>query len=259
MREPLSTDSGNVLRMQDASSLHHWFRFEPGTDTALAFASVPLMWAVFWTNARYGTEDPLVFVLVFMLFGNLGLNVLGPAWYVLRVRGEPLSELGMTLDRWWLSLAISLGTAAWSHGELMRVAASAGLEGDALLAHIVFNGLVFWEVFFVFGWLQLRFERAFGIAPGIVLAALGFAAYHLGTFPFDGVVGLAGFGLVFGCLFRVTRSVLALIPFAWAMTSGIGTIQGGFIANWPAVGAYIIVVAIQLGGIAWFARRRSGA
>lgn len=241
--------------MQDASALHRWLRLEPGLDTVLAFASVLLMWAVFWTNAHYGTENPLVLVLVFMLFGNLALNVLGPAWYILRVRGEPLSELGMTLDRWWLSLAISLGTAGWSYSELVRVAANAGLEGNSLLAHVVFNGLVFWEVFFVFGWLQLRFERAFGIAPGIVLAALSFAAYHVGTFPFDGVVGLAGFGLVFACLFRITRSVLTLIPFAWAVTSGIGTIQGGFIANWPAVGGYVVVVTIQLVGIAWLARR----
>lgn len=241
--------------MRKSSAPHPWFRFDPGVDTALAFASVPVMWAVFWANAHYGTEDPLVLVLVFMIFGNLALNVIGPAWYVLRVRGEPLAELGMTLDRWWLSLAISLGIAVWSHGELARVAGEAGLTGNALVAHVVFNGLVFWEVFFVYGWLQLRFERAFGIAPAIVLAALGFAAYHLGTYPLEGVLGLAGFGLGFGCLFRLTRSVLALIPFAWAVTCSIGTIQGGFIANWPAVGAYVIIVAIQLTAIALLARR----
>ena len=95
------------------------FRWDPGPDTALAAVSIPTMLAVFYTNAHYGTSNPWVLGLVFVLFGNLFLNVLGPAWYVLRVRGDPLSELGLTLDRWWLSLAISLGIAIYSVPELL--------------------------------------------------------------------------------------------------------------------------------------------
>ena len=64
----LATLGPIVLLMHDASALHRWLHFEPGSDTVLAFASVLLMWAVFWTNAHYGTENPLILVLVFMLF-----------------------------------------------------------------------------------------------------------------------------------------------------------------------------------------------
>jgi len=213
------------------------------------------MWGVFYLNARYAEAHRAVSVVLFMLFGNLGINVLGPAWYVVRVRGEPISEIGLSLRHWWLSLAISFFVAAFSWPELLRVAGEAQLRGDALARQVLFNGLVFWEVFFVFGWLQLRFERAFGIVPAIGLAALGFATYHVGTLPLEGVIGLAGFGVMFATLFRVTRSVLSLIPFAWAITSSIGTIRANFLATWNAVGAYAVVLAIQLSGLAWIARK----
>ena len=56
-----------------------------------------------------------------------------------------------------------------------------------------------WEPFFVYGWLQLRFERAFGVIPGIALAAVCFGAYHIGTFPLSGVVTLLGLGVFLAC------------------------------------------------------------
>ena len=72
------------------------------------------MWGVFYLNARYAEAHRAVSVVLFMLFGNLGINVLGPAWYVVRVRGEPISEIGLSLRHWWLSLAISFFVAAFS-------------------------------------------------------------------------------------------------------------------------------------------------
>lgn len=39
------------------------------------------------------------------------------------------------------------------------------------------------EPLFVFGWLQLRFEKDWGVLPGILLAALGYALYHVGYMP----------------------------------------------------------------------------
>ena len=55
--------------------------------------------------------------------------------------------------------------------------------GDVdLLPHLIFNGLVLWEVLFVYGWLQLRFEKAFGYILAPILSALCFCFYHVGSF-----------------------------------------------------------------------------
>ena len=62
-----------------------------------------------------------------------------------------------------------------------------GFDGDPL-PNIAYNAIAFWEPLFVFGWLQLRFERAFGIIAGILMAALSFAAYHIGSFPMEALI-----------------------------------------------------------------------
>ena len=235
-----------------------WFCWNPGVDTMLALASVAAMNVIFYVNAKYAETHPLVFLLLFVLVGNLGLNTLGPAWYVLRIRRERAAELGLTAVRWPLSIAVSLAIALWSWPGLLRVASDAGLDEAAIVRQVAFNALVFWEVFFVFGWLQLRFERAFGILPAIPLASLGFAAYHFGTFPTEGLIELFQVGLVFAIAFRITRSVLALIPIAWSVVSSIGTIPAGFLATWEAVCLYVVLVGIQVAGLALLIRSSGG-
>ncbi len=238
------------------------FRWDPGFDTLLAGLSVLLMLFVFYTNAldaRDGGSNPFVFLGLFVLFGNIVLNVLAPAWYVLHVRGEPISELGLTLRRWWLSLGISVGVAAMAWPELLRVSEEAQLDNPAIVRQIILNGLILWEVFFVFGWLQLRFERAFGVIPAIVLASVSSAAYHIGSLPWEVLIDIAGYGLIYAALFRITRSILTMIPIAWAFVASIGSIHGGFLASSEAIGVYFIVVVIQLSGLAWLARTSRSA
>jgi hypothetical protein len=111
-----------------------------------------------------------------------------------------------------------------------------------------------WEPFFVYGWLQLRFERAFGVIPGIALAAVCFGAYHIGTFPLSGVVTLLGLGVFFGVLFRATGgNLLALWPLTWAVTSSIGVLEGGF--GWSDVATYALLLIVQVVLIALAVRK----
>ena len=114
-----------------------------------------------------------------------------------------------------------------------------------------------WEVIFVCGWLQLRFERAFGVIPAIVLASLSSAAYHIGSSPWEVLIDIAGFGVFYAALFRLTGSMLTMIPIAWVFVASIRSIQGDFLASSGAIGIYAIVVVIQLSGLAWLARTES--
>jgi CAAX prenyl protease-like protein len=125
-----------------------------------------------------------------------------------------------------------------------------------LAPHLPVNALAPWEPFFVFGWLQLRFERAFGVLPGVFLAALCFGAYHLGTFPPPAVLSLVGFGLLYAALFRAIGSnLLVLWPLVWPVGSGIGTPQGGFAFGWASVPGAVVLLLAQAAGIMVFARR----
>jgi membrane protease YdiL (CAAX protease family) len=227
-------------------------RWQPGRDTAIALLTALLMLPVYYIGTH---NHGLIGLLVFVIFGNGVLNVLFPAYYLLVIRREKPEQLGITTRRLWLAVLLSALCSLFAWKGLQReLAAHAGVD---LLPQLIFNGLILWEPFFVFGWLQLRFERAFGILPGIVLAAASFGAYHLGTYPLSGVAGLVLFGLVFAILFRTTKNLLVLWPATWAVVSSIGTLQGNMQFGWDQVAIYAVILLVQIVAIGWMISRRA--
>jgi hypothetical protein len=186
------------------------------------------------------------------LLTNLIVNVLLPVWWLVYVRGQPMSELGITTRRWLPSLLIGAALAFFFSIRLRSM-----LAGTDWLPHLLFNAVILWEPFFVFGWLQLRYDRAFGIVPGVLLAALSFAAYHAGTYPPSGLLMLLIAGLGYAVIFRLTSNLLILWPLVWAVGSSIGTLMGGSHFSWPQLAIWSAVLLIQLAFIAYTCWRQN--
>lgn len=223
-------------------------------DTLVAAATAVAMLAIYFTNWHIEAASVLARGLVFAVLGSLLLNVLFPAYYILRVRGEGLAELGLRADNWGSALLVS-GLLVLVH--LPGFVAAVREHPEArLLPHLLFNGLILWEPFFVYGWLQLRYERAFGVLPGILLAGLSFAAYHLGSFPLSDLPTLLVWGVFDGVAFRTTRNLVTLFPFTWAVASGAGTLMGGLVFGWFEVAGYILILLMQVLALAGLARSR---
>jgi len=220
-----------------------WVSFKPESDTWIALASIPAMTLLYYLNTHYGFEHPAVFFIGFVIIGHLLLNTVLPVYVVLMKRGEGLAELGITKNKLLLSLIISAFLAAFTYPSLMAVLK--GFEGNPA-PNIVYNAIALWEPLFVFGWLQLRFERAFGIIAGVLMASLGFMSYHIGSFPPDMLIVLFMTGVFYGAIFACVRNLSVLIPITWAVASTMGTIQGGYIFDWWTVGLYVAVLVLQL-------------
>ncbi len=78
------------------------------------------------------------------------------------------------------------------------------------------------------------FEQAFGVVPGIALAAVCFEAYDVGTFPPSRVASLVAFGTFFGGLFRAAGgNLLVLWHLTWAVTSSIGVLEAASASDGP--------------------------
>jgi len=186
---------------------------------------------------------------VFAVLTTLIVNVLLPVWWIAYCRKQPLSELGITTRRCLASLLIGVGLAAFSSFQLWQMAA-----GVAWPPHVLFNAVILWEPFFVYSWLQLRFDRAFGIMPGVLLAGLSFAAYHIGTYPPSGLIVLLIWGLVYAAIFRLTSNLLIVWPFVWAVASSIGTLMGSMQFTWNQVAIWSVILLIQLAfiGYTWW-------
>ena len=229
--------------MKVDDKMRPWFEFSPETDTWLALASVPAMTLIYYLNTQYGYQYPSVFFLGFILLGHLFLNTALPAYVVLKMRGEGLSGLGITTQKIPTCLIISALLAATMYPSL--TATLQGFDGNPA-PNIAYNAIALWEPLFVFGWLQLRFERAFGILPAILLAGLSFMAYHIGSFPVSGLIVLGVSGMIYAMIFAYVRNLLVLMPLTWAVASTMGTIQGGFIFDWATVGIYAVVLMVQI-------------
>ncbi|RIK17696.1 MAG: hypothetical protein DCC50_00895 [Acidobacteria bacterium] len=182
-----------------------------------------------------------------------------PAVTVLWWRREGLSGLGVRRRRLLTSLAVSLLLGAGSAPRLVTLAAE---QGVPVAPHLLGNLLVLWEPLFVFGWLYLRWERAFGWLPAIALTGAGFALQHVGAVSLPTALGFGAFAVFFAVVFALVRNLLVLWPLFYPVASGIGTLQAGLAFGWsdlvPAAVLLVVQVVIVL-GVWGLARRSRGA
>ena len=211
--------------------------WDPGQDTLIALVTLLGFWACYWANtAIHG---------VFLYLGVLVFGTAVPAVVVLRRRREGLAGLGITRRFLLVSVLVSVVLGGGSAVQLVSLAAA---QDVALLPHLLGNLLVLWEPLFVFGWLFLRWERAFGWLPAIVLVGAGFALQHVGSVPLGAALGFGAFAIVFAIVFALVRNLLILWPLFYPVASGIGTLQAGFPMGWGEVafGAVLLVAQVVI-------------
>lgn len=231
-----------------------WVKWNPNIDVVVALLTLVWQTAAFYTLNH--TSSLIFTIFGFAVLTNLVVNVVLPTYWVVGYRKQPLSELGITTRGWLLSLLLSLLMAGLGLRRLWPFL----MEKNEVVVLLLYNAVILWEPFFLYGWLQLCLERAFGVLPGILLAGLGLATYHIGSYPQQMVLGLIVVGVAYGALFRVTRNLLVLWPLAWAVSGALGMAQGESPSfNWKAIPIYVVLLAIQFGFIAYMGRRQARA
>jgi len=229
--------------------LSAWVRWEPDLDTAAAVLSAIAMIPLYYLSVHLTGWPGTVAVCIQMVL----LGVVFPVWWLVWHRKKTLADLGITRAHKAISILAGIFLALLFCHQLFAL-----VSGPALIPQLLVNACMFWEPFFVFGWLFLCFYRAFGIVPGIIFTSLAFAAYHIGTYPAEGLVMLVIVGLIFGCIFCTTQNILILWPFSWTVSSGIGTAMGGMVFGWGDVAVSAVVLVISLAFIAYTARAGPG-
>lgn len=226
---------GTAARERGPLPRRHVLTWAPGVDTAIAAGTLLAFWACYWAGTVVHPG--------FLYAGILVVGTLVPAWVVLRLRREGLAGLGLTRRRLLPALIVSAVLGAGSAYQLVTVASA---QGVPLLPHLLGNLVVLWEPLFVIGWLYLRWERAFGWLPAIVLVGVGFVLQHLGSVPVGAAIGFGAFALVAAVLFALVRNLLVLWPLFYPVASGIGTLQGGFAMGWEDVAVGVVLLLAQL-------------
>jgi hypothetical protein len=220
--------------------------WEPGPDTVIALVTLVGFWACYWVGAA--VHGAFLYVGV-LLFGTVV-----PAVVVLSRRREGLEGLGITRRFLALSLIVSAVLGIGSAYQLVTLAVQ---QEIALVPHLLGNLLVLWEPLFVFGWLFLRWERAFGWLPAILLVGAGFALQHVGSVPPAAALGFGAFALAFAIVFALVRNLVVLWPLFYPVASGIGTLQAGFTMGWGEVVTGAVLLGVQVAILA-LVRRSAG-
>ncbi len=229
-----------------------WFAWNPSMDTIVALITALIMVGggyYLLVHLPSGNGIKTIYGIIFT-----SLLVIFPVWWILRREKGSLKDLGIKKEGLTLSLIISILITLYF---FYYTLSTYSFYGANLIPHFLANALILWEPFFIFCWLQLRFDKAFGIIPGILLAGAFMGAYHIGTYPMIEVIVLALFGILFAIIFRLTSNLLIMWPLTWSTSSAVGTLKGGFLLGWNDVILASIVLLIQFGVIIYLLKNKS--
>ena len=113
-----------------------------------------------------------------------------------------------------------------------------------------------WEPLFVFGWLQLRFEKDFGVLPAVLMASACFALYHVGFGSVNMMMGQFLSAVVYATVFRLVKNLLTVWPSLWAASSARICIGSSFcFFNWSSAIFMLILLVIEIAFMGFMAYR----
>jgi hypothetical protein len=209
------------------------------------------MWVSYYGVVNWYGSNLVASLILFVVITNTLLNVIFPIWWVVAHKKQPLSELGITKRFILLSLSISILLALWRGINLPEL-----VQGADWVPILLFSAFNFFEPLFVFGWLQTRYEKSFGIIPAIILSASSFVLYQIGSANLSGLAALFIVYLVLATAFGVTKSVFSVWPIYWCIGSSVNILSLNMRYGWDMAMVYAVILIIQLGFIYYFYKRQ---
>ena len=235
------------------------FRFKITKDTGIAAVAGLAMIALSLLMIPFGGDSVRDTVISFILRDLLmifGLGVVFVSLHVEKKGAGTLPELGFTKRKWILSLIINVALAAGLLAVFLKdevpvnVISLKNLYGAT---YILVAGI--FEMLFIYGFLRMSFEKAFGIIPAILLTSVFYSLHHAGFQP--EFLRLFLVGLMYCAVFYITKNMLIIFPFFW----GVGALwdvlvsseAGDEIKN-PV--SFVIALIILAASAAWVLYRK---
>jgi membrane protease YdiL (CAAX protease family) len=242
----------NQVELKTFTSLVGDIRWQLNRDTLVAFGSyVLVVVALFLAFQVFTTEQVAANFVTFGPITLAGLGIAVPVLYTVLGQRHSLADLGVTGSRLLPSLILGL-VLGWDtyRNTLAPMDVIWTRTEVPLIAMALAVGL--FEAIFFRGWLQLRFEAAFGLIPGLIVAALCYSLYHIGYgMTGDEMLFLFGLGLTFGAFFRLTRNVFILWPFYTPVGSIYTNLSEGLTLPFEATYGFLITIGLMVGVIIW--------
>jgi membrane protease YdiL (CAAX protease family) len=190
-------------------NFNRYFRYNPDKELFVVFASLI---ACVLANIAANLFSRSLYYLFYQVIFGLGICISFPLVYVRIIKKEPLESIGLTAKGWLKALFIAgLLVAISLPGQLINKDISfPPVSRLTYICTALIMSTMFEELFFR-GFLQTRFEKAFGIVPAVLLSGIAFALYHLGYPKFrtmELIITMCLVGTYFAVAFRLTNNVI---------------------------------------------------
>jgi membrane protease YdiL (CAAX protease family) len=224
--------------------------WRPNRDTLVALVSYGLVVAGLYTAFQVFTTDRVA--VNFITFGPVtlaGLGIALPVLYTVLVRQRSLADVGLTVRHLLPSLILGL-LLGWDTYRNTLATLDLVWSKEVLPLIVMALAVGLFEAIFFRGWLQLRFEEAFGVVPGVVLGALCYSLYHIGYgMDWNEMLFLFGLGLVFAAAFRLTRNVAVLWPFYTPIGGLYTNLTEGLTMPFEATYGFLLTLGLMVAAI----------
>ena len=247
-----------------SSRQHFILHWQPNRDLVAIGVSWLLVVAALYTATSIVGQEVWGGMGYFLLYGLVACALCGvgiPLYWTVVVRRRPVSDLGITTRRLWLSLGLQLVFAVVQflaiRGSLTLPAWDELVPLVALALTVGFFEAVFWR-----GWVVQRLEDSFGLVPAVLLGSALYALYHIGYgMPTSEMIFLFFIGLMFAVVFLITRNILILWPFFQPMGQLITLVKDQLSLPLVAALGFIEVLAVMLALVwlaTWYYKRHVG-
>lgn len=230
-------------------------RFKPGRDVAAVLVTWVLVTGTLWTATNVvGADNGIPYFLVYAILTAAVCGIGLPLIWTVFVTKRPVSALGVTAKFLGASLIIQLVLAVAQYTMTLAKIELPGLDRLMPLLGLVLC-IGFFEAVFWRGWVFSRLEEAFGFLPAVIVGSGLYAVYHIGYGMSWSEMGtLFWVGLVYACVFRLTRSVFILWPLLQPLGQLFTLSKEGLDLPFIAVVGFGEVLVVMLVAI-WLAQR----
>ena len=218
------------------------FRFKPTKDTLTAAVAGTVMIGLSLLMLPFSGDSGFDKIMSFLLRDVLmifGLGIVFVTLYVDKKGKDVLQDIGFSRRRAVLSIVLDVVFAAALAAMFMMDGMPSGvLNLPNLFAAVYILTAGVFEMTFIYGFLRMSFEKAFGIIPAIILTS-------------------AFYSFMYCSVFYITRNMLIIFPFFWGTGALwdviISSEAGEGISN---TGSFIFAVIVWCLICIWFICRR---
>lgn len=234
-----------------------WFKFSFRKEIYVVLLMWCLVVGTLYTAFQVFTTARVAANFIAFGFGTILVCGIGlPLAYMKIIKGKDLDALGISMKKIIPSIVLCIVLAAVQYSQTL---ANVTFPNIRHLVPLLTMGLAvgLFENIFFRGWMQQRFEDAFGLLPSILLASIFYSLYHIGYgMTWSEMHVLFYVGLFYAAVFRFTQNIFILYPFLTPSGALYTNIREGLLLPFEATYGFVIVIALSIVVIILFGKSR---